>query len=51
MDEKQIEILMKQGMTESEAKEFMAGVHRGLEARKRGDIVNLDDVKKDLGIE
>ncbi len=31
-------------------KDFMAGVRRGLEARRKGDVVPWEQVAKELGI-
>ena len=31
--------------------EFMAGVKRGLEARRKGDRIHWNDVKAELGIQ
>lgn len=50
-EEETREILKQRGMTDEEADEFIAGMKRGLEARRRGDVIPWSEVKAELGIE
>lgn len=49
-EEKAREILKQQGMTETEAQEFIDGCKRGLQARREGKVKHWSQVKKELGI-
>lgn len=44
-------ILKRQGMTDQEAQEFIAGCERGIQAVKEGKVRPWGEIKKELGLE
>ena len=50
-EEEAIKILRDQGMSQEEAEDFIAGVKRGLKARREGDRIPWSKIKKELGLD
>lgn len=49
MGEKEaLEVLKKQGMTQSEAEGFVAGVKKGIQARKEGRVKKWAEISAEL---
>lgn len=49
-EEKAMEILKQQGMTDAEARDFIDGCKKGLKAAREGKVKPWSEVKKELGI-
>ncbi len=49
-EEKAMEILRQQGMTQQEARDFIEGCKKGIQAMKEGKVRHWSEVKKELGI-